>query len=164
MFVRQVKDVLQPFKVATQALSTEAYPTASAVLPLQYVLLKQLKPSIDDPAGVKQMKTMVSTDLKARYGPNKGAFLLLNTASYLDPRFDRLVHLEQESRQAVRDKVQRELADLSEETGVEGQEENATATAPQQRKENNALSAMGNHFGDVYCQNLAGAGNNYDIQ
>ncbi|XP_030221999.1 zinc finger BED domain-containing protein 1 [Gadus morhua] len=92
--MEKVKDVLQPFKVATQALSTEAYPTASAVLPLQYVLLKQLKPSIDDPAGVKQMKTMVSTDLKARYGPNKGAFLLLNTASYLDPRFDRLVHLD----------------------------------------------------------------------
>lgn len=163
MFVPQVKDVLKPFKVATQALSTEDYPTASAVLPLQYVLLTQLKPSTDDPAGLREMKKMMSTDLKARYGPNKDQFLLLNTASYLDPRFHRLVHLEQESRQAVRDKVQRELADLREETGAEGQDENATTTAPQQRKEKNALSAMGDLFGDVYCQNSAGAGNNYDI-
>ncbi|KAK5851407.1 hypothetical protein PBY51_002204 [Eleginops maclovinus] len=95
--MEKVKDVLRPFKVATQALSTENYPTASAVLPLQYVLLTQLKPSTDDQAGVKEMKTMMSTDLKARYGPDKHAFLLLNTASYLDPRFHRLVHLEQGS-------------------------------------------------------------------
>ncbi|XP_048124800.1 E3 SUMO-protein ligase ZBED1-like [Alosa alosa] len=151
--MEKVKDVLKPLKVATQALSTENYPTASAVLPLQYVLLTQLKPSTDDPAGVKEMKTM-STDLKARYGPDKDALLLLNTASYLDPRFHRLVHLEQESRQAVRDKVQRELAEVSEETGEEegpGQDENATTR--EQRKEKNTLSAMGDLFGDVYCQN-----------
>ncbi|KAK5853453.1 hypothetical protein PBY51_014602 [Eleginops maclovinus] len=143
--MEKVKDVLRPFKVATQALSTENYPTASAVLPLQYVLLTQLKPSTDDPAGVKEMKTMMSTDLKARYGPDKHAFLLLNTASYLDPRFHRLVHLEQESRQAVRDKVQRELAEVSEETCEEdGQDENATTSDPrEQRKEKNALSAIG---------------------
>ncbi|XP_049926278.1 E3 SUMO-protein ligase ZBED1-like [Epinephelus moara] len=107
---------------------------------------------------------MMSTDLKARYGPAKDAFFLLNTASYLDPRFHRLVHLEQESRQAVQDKVQRELAELSEETGrEEGQEENATATEPQQRKEKNALSAMGDLFGDVYCQNSAGVRPNEDV-
>ncbi|XP_049451338.1 E3 SUMO-protein ligase ZBED1-like isoform X1 [Epinephelus fuscoguttatus] len=92
--MEKVKDVLKPFKVATQALSTENYPTASAVLPLQYVLLTQLNPSTDDPAGLKEMKTMMSTDLKAQYGPDKDAFFLLNTASYLDPRFHRLVHLE----------------------------------------------------------------------
>ena len=138
-----MKDVLQPFKVATQALSTEDYPTASAVLPLQYVLLTQLKPSTEVPAGLRQMKTMLSTDLKARYGPNKDAFLLLNTASYLDPRFHRLVRLEQESRQAVRDKVQRELADLREETGVEGQEENATTTAPSSARKRMLLVRWG---------------------
>ncbi|XP_041954210.1 E3 SUMO-protein ligase ZBED1-like [Alosa sapidissima] len=110
------------------------------------------------------MKTMMSTDLKARYGPDKDAFLLLNTASYLDPRFHRLVHLEQESRQAVRDKVQRELAKVSEETGGEegpGQDENARTR--EQRKEKNALSAMGDLFGDVYCQNLAGVRPNEDV-
>nr|XP_033488191.1 zinc finger BED domain-containing protein 1-like [Epinephelus lanceolatus] len=162
--MEKVKDVLKPFKVATQALSTENYPTASAVLLLQYVLLTQLNPSTNDPAALKEMKSMISTDLKARYGPDKDAFFLLNTASYLDPRFHRLVHLEQESRQAVRDKVQRELAELSEETGgEEGQEENATATEPQQCKEKNALSAMGDLFGDVYCQNSAGVRPNEDV-
>lgn len=57
----------------------------------------------------------------------------------------------------MRDKVQRELAELSEETGEEeGKDENATTTELQQRKEKNALSAKGVLFGDVYCQNLAG--------
>ena len=31
--VEQLKDTLKPFKMATQALSTDAYPTASVVLP-----------------------------------------------------------------------------------------------------------------------------------
>lgn len=132
--------MLKPFKEATQALSTENYPTASEVLPLQYVFLTQLNPSTDDLAGLKEMKTMMSTDLKARYGPDKDAFFLLNTARYFNPRFHHLVHLEQESRQA-------------------GGEENATTTEPQQHKENNALGVMGDVFGDVYLQNSAGGNN-----
>uniref|UniRef100_A0AAV2M1G1 Zinc finger BED domain-containing protein 4-like n=1 Tax=Knipowitschia caucasica TaxID=637954 RepID=A0AAV2M1G1_KNICA len=81
--MEKVKHVLKPFKVATQALSMEDFPTASGPSPA------------------------------ARYGPNKDAFLLLNTASYLDPCFQRLVCLDEEWRQAVRDRVQRELVDLS---------------------------------------------------
>ena len=101
---------------------------------------------------------MMSTILKARYGPNKAAFFA--QPATLTRVLNRLVHLERESQQAVRDKVQREPADLSGETGADGQDETA---APQQCKENNALSAMVDLFGDVYCQNSAGAGNNYDI-
>lgn len=40
--VEQLKDTMKPFKVATQALSTDAFPTASAVLPLQHVMISQL--------------------------------------------------------------------------------------------------------------------------
>lgn len=40
--VEQLQDTLKPFKVATQALSTDTYPMASAVLPLQHVLVSQL--------------------------------------------------------------------------------------------------------------------------
>ncbi|XP_059901376.1 uncharacterized protein LOC132452670 [Gadus macrocephalus] len=152
---QQVKDVLKPFKVATRALSTEHYPTASADLPLQYVLLTQLKPSNDEPAGLREMKTMMSTILKARYGPNKDAFFA--QPATLTRVLNWLVPLERASRQAVRDKVQRELADLSEESGAEGQDEIATTTVPQQCKEKCALSAMVDLFGDVYCQNSAGA-------
>nr|XP_055067976.1 E3 SUMO-protein ligase ZBED1-like [Misgurnus anguillicaudatus] len=41
--VEQVRETLKPFKVATQALSTCKYPTSSAVLPLQHVLLSQVQ-------------------------------------------------------------------------------------------------------------------------
>ena len=95
--------MLRPFKVATEALSTEHYPTASAVPPLQYVLLNQLKPNPDDARAVKDMKTAMAADQKLRYGLDKEAFLLLSTASYLDPRFHRLLHLKEESQQAVRE-------------------------------------------------------------
>ena len=104
---------------------------------------------------------MMSTILKARYGPNNEAFFA--QPATLTRVLNRLVHLERESQQAVRDKVQREPADLREETGADGQDENATTAAPQQCKENNALSAMVDLFCDVYCQNSAGASNNYDI-
>lgn len=40
--VEQLKDTLKPFKVVTQTLFTDAYPTASAVLPLQHVMISQL--------------------------------------------------------------------------------------------------------------------------
>ena len=40
--VEQLKDTLTPFKMAIQALSTNACPTASAVLPLQHVMISQL--------------------------------------------------------------------------------------------------------------------------
>lgn len=153
-----MKDVLKPFKVATEALSTESYPTASAVLPLQYVLLAQLQPSTDDQAAVKEMKTLMSSDLKSRYDSAKDAFLILNTASFLDPRFRRLVHLERESREAVRAKVQRELAELGEDTAGEERKDGdaADATMEPPKSKANALSTMGDLLGDVFCQHSAG--------
>lgn len=55
--IEQLKDTLKPFKIATQALSTDAYPTASAVLPLQHVMLSQLTtPDATQRAAIKEMK------------------------------------------------------------------------------------------------------------
>lgn len=103
--MEHMREVLKPFKVATEALSTDRYPTASAVLPLKFVLLSQLQPSADDPTAVREMKTRISTDLGRRYSQDRDAFMLLNTASYLDPRFHRLIHLERDQQQEIREKV-----------------------------------------------------------
>lgn len=55
--VEQLKDTLKPFKMVTQALSTDAYPTASVVLPLQHVMLSQLTaPDATQRAAIKEMK------------------------------------------------------------------------------------------------------------
>lgn len=71
LFVLQVKAILRSFKVATVALSTDKYPTASAD---------------DDTAAVKEMKAKITADLN-KYPEDGDVFMFLNTASYLDPHF-----------------------------------------------------------------------------
>ncbi|CAK6980157.1 hypothetical protein D5F01_LYC10977 [Scomber scombrus] len=69
-----VQEVLKPFKVTTEALSTEKYPTASAVLPLKQVLLSQLNtPTADkpEPPALSEMKTKIITDLEKRYSEER---------------------------------------------------------------------------------------------
>ena len=164
--MEKVGQVLEPFKKATAALSTDQFPTGSAVLPLKYLFLsKLLLPSPDDPPAIQEMKTKISVDLKKRYCSDKDdTFMLLNTASYLDPRFHSLVHLEPNQKDAVREKVKRELLQL-----VELEEPNATAEAAEpvpgpSRPDNppakkTALSAMGELFGNLYSQAAAPSGN-----
>ncbi|CAK6949708.1 zinc finger BED domain-containing protein 1-like [Scomber scombrus] len=156
--MEQVRAVLKPFKVATEALSTDRFPTASAVLPLKYVLMSHLQPSTGDLQALNDMKTKISADLEKRYSPIKDAFMLLNTASYLDPRFHRLIHLARDQQQEVRDKVHREMSSIAEdEEHVEDEEGAGTATETQ-HSEKTALSAMGSLFGDVYRQNAGPVG------
>ncbi|KAK5853479.1 hypothetical protein PBY51_014626 [Eleginops maclovinus] len=144
-----VRAVLKPFKTATEALSTDRFPTASAVLPLKYVLLSHLKPSIGDSAALNDMKTKISTDLEKRYNPNKDAFMLLNTSSYLDPRFHRLIHLDRDQQQEVRERVKSELMVIAEDCG--GYEEDGEVAAMAKgTQEKTALGAMGDLFGNVY--------------
>ncbi|KAI7814510.1 putative zinc finger BED domain-containing protein 1-like [Triplophysa rosa] len=114
-----VKNVLQPFKTATEALSIDKYPTASAVLPLQHVLVRQLQPNSNDSSAVKEMKMKIAADLQSRYPNEKQAFMLLNTASYLDPRFHRLNHLPEEQKTQVRAKILSELTTIMEESKSE---------------------------------------------
>lgn len=156
-----MQEVLKPFKVATEALSSEKYPTASAVLPLIHVLLAQLnKPTPDEPGeppALSEMKTKIVADLEKRYSVEKGAFMLLNKASYLDPRFHRLVHLkeEQQRRQvqvAILEEMKKQVVNVALAGGT-GSEAAAGQPRDQQPAENlkNALSAMGCLFGDTYC-------------
>ncbi|XP_027138680.1 zinc finger BED domain-containing protein 1-like [Larimichthys crocea] len=151
--MEQVSSLLQPFKVATEALSTDRFPTASAVLPLKYVLMSHLQPSTGDPQALNDMKTKISADLEKRYSHTKDAFMLLNSASYLDPRFHRLIHLTGEQQQEVRDKVHREMRLIAEDEEHAENEEGAGDGTP--------LGAMGSLLGNVYRQ-FAGPGGTLD--
>lgn len=152
-YLLQVQEVLKPFKVATEALSTDKYPTASAVLPLIHVLLAQLNkrtPDEPEPPALSEMKTKIVTDLEKRYSVEKGAFMLLNKASYLDPRFHRLVHLKEEQRRQVQVAILEEMKQANVAGGT-GSEAAAGQPRDQQLAEKTALSAMGCLFGDTYC-------------
>ena len=146
--MEQVRAVLRPFKVATEALSTPWFPTASAVLPLKFVLLSQLQTSPDDPAAIREMKTKISDDLAKRYGQDKDAYMLLNSASCLDPRFHLLVHLTRDQQLELREKVKKELIAIAEQKEGDGGNEAVDC----QHQDTTALSAMGDLFGDIYSQ------------
>ncbi|KAI7801081.1 putative zinc finger BED domain-containing protein 1-like, partial [Triplophysa rosa] len=149
--VAAVKNVLQPFKTATEVLSTDKYPTVSAVLPLQHILVRQLQPNSNDSSAVKEMKMKIAGDLQSRYLNEKQAFMLLNTASYLDPRFHRLNHLPEEQKTQVWAKILSELTTIMEESKSE-----CADVQPDARKKT-ALSAMGNLFDGVYSQTQSSA-------
>lgn len=71
----------------------------------------------------------------------KDALTLLNKASYLEPRFHRLIHLVRDKQQEVHEKVIRTVI-VEEEEDEEG-EEGAAMVMETQRQEKTALSAMG---------------------
>lgn len=94
------------------------------------------------------MKTKISDILAKRYGQDKDAFRLLNSATYLDPRFHRLVHLTRDQQQELREKVKKELIAIAEQKEGHGGNEAADC----QYQDKTALSAMGDLFGDIYSQ------------
>lgn len=139
-----IQEVLKPLKVATEALSTDKYPTASAVLPSKHVLLSQLSkqtPDAPEPPALTEMKTKIITDLEKRY-----------KASYLDPCFHCLVHLKEEQKRDVQVTILEEMKQVNVEEGT-GSETKPGAGQPrdQQTAGKTALTAMGDLFRDTYC-------------
>lgn len=144
--VEQMRERLKPFKIATEALSTDKYPTASAVLPLQHVLLCQVSTPIPNAMpSLREMMTKIDTDLRKRYDKrNEATFMLLNKAAYLDPRFHSLIHLSEEQKEQVHANIKEEMA-LKFEGGTE---EQSPSSETHRRK--TALTAMGDLFGEAY--------------
>ncbi|XP_065096779.1 E3 SUMO-protein ligase ZBED1-like [Paramisgurnus dabryanus] len=140
--VEQIKDTLKPFKIATQALSTDAYPTASAILPLQHVMLSQLTAPDATQRAIKEMKVRMVDILKPRYSENNTEWMLLNKAALLDPRFSRLVHLSPGQKHLVIESLSQELKETESDTDCECAQEREDV-AP-------ALGAMGSLFVDMY--------------
>ncbi|KAM4584791.1 E3 SUMO-protein ligase ZBED1-like [Odontesthes bonariensis] len=142
--MEKVQEILKPFKVATEALSTDAYPTASAVLPIIHVLLAQLKRTSEgEPTALLEMKARIAADLGKRYGEEQGPHILLNKASYLDPRFHQLHHLEEDQKRQVHLAVLEEMK----EANVGGGDE--AAERPREQQPKSALSAMESLFGGM---------------
>ncbi|KAL7376514.1 hypothetical protein ABVT39_009655 [Epinephelus coioides] len=157
-FAGTVKDVLRPFKVATEALSTDKYPTASAVLPMKHILLSHLREPTDvnDTTAVKEMKAKITVDLEKRYPEDSDVFMFLSTASYLDPRFHCLSH--HGKQQEVGAKVLAEMTAIAEKSEVEC----AELSVPNKAQNKMSLSAMGDLFSQVYQQQPSAA--DHDLQ
>ena len=96
------------------------------------------------------MKKRIITDLEKRYSEEKGAFMLLNKASYLDPHFHRLVHLKEEQRRQVQVAIMEEMKQVNVAGGT-GSEAGAGQPRDHQPAEKTALTANCYLFRDMYC-------------
>ena len=85
-------EVLKPFKVATEHLSGEKYPTISALGPLLHEIKHKVEADPNDSTAIRHFKKALRDDMKSRY-IHPEVKMLLNKASYLDPRFKTLTHL-----------------------------------------------------------------------
>ena len=151
-----MKDVLKTFKVSTQALSTEAYPTASVVLPLQYVLLTQLKPSTMTRQDWERWKKlckliwrrdMAPTKMHSCYWTQPGTSTRIFTGWFI---WNKSRGRQCEIR--FRGNLQ---------TSARRQTRKAKMRTPRLQRHSSARKRMllvrwGDLFGDVYCQNSAG--------
>ena len=94
--LEDVAEVLEPYKDVTTYLSSESYPTISALGPLYIAIQAKLTLSSDgsNSAAIRRFKQLLDNDMSARYqDPNVS--LCLNKTSFLDPRSKTLAHLSQ---------------------------------------------------------------------
>ncbi|XP_075719862.1 E3 SUMO-protein ligase ZBED1-like [Rhinoderma darwinii] len=82
-----VRDVLSPMSDFTDALSGEKDPTLSSVLPLTWKIYACVTEEESDRILAREMKQRVRNDMKKRY-ENENLQLILNIATYLDPRYE----------------------------------------------------------------------------
>lgn len=99
---------IEPFKIATQHLSGEKYPTISALGPLLNEIKSVITVSDDDSNAVKEFKRVLRQDLDDRY-VNPNIKFLLHKASFLDPRFKTLTHLSVTLREEIFDNILEEI-------------------------------------------------------
>ena len=93
--LEDVADVLQPFKIATEYLSGEKFPTISALGPLLAEVRAKIEFAPNDTPVVREVKKVLASDMHTRY-QNREVIEVLNISSLLDPRFKTLAHLSEE--------------------------------------------------------------------
>ena len=108
-------NVLEPFKDATTYLSSESYPTVSALGPLLSQMKEAIQVSNTDSEAIKKVKRAIIGDLKKRY-QDPDIQLLLNKATFLDPCMKTLVHLSQTEQESVLNSLTDEMVMASVQT------------------------------------------------
>ena len=94
--IETVREVLDRISDLTDALSGEKVPTLSSVLPLKWKLFSCLEKRDGERVIAGAMKDQIRSDLASRYEDTQ-LNIVLNTATYLDPRFkDTFVAMEEE--------------------------------------------------------------------
>ncbi|XP_051801787.1 zinc finger BED domain-containing protein 4-like [Acanthochromis polyacanthus] len=128
-----VKNFLEPLSPFTDALSGEKNTTLSSVLPVMWKISTYLSDEQDDSALAGQMKRAIRDYLDEHY-QDKKLQLLLNTATYLDPRFkDSFVSLEDDVKQNLLDQVREVRESAAADVALPGGPGQAEPSASQAR-------------------------------
>ncbi|XP_059357167.1 basement membrane-specific heparan sulfate proteoglycan core protein-like [Carassius carassius] len=107
----QMVSLLAPLKAATTLMCEEKQPTVFIITPLRIKLLAHFEYAPDDSPLIKDMKRLMSDDLRERY-VDEEPFLL--RAAALDPRFKKLPFLGDERRNQTFEYRAEEAARLNE--------------------------------------------------
>ena len=106
-----LQDILKPFKDATTQFSLQSYPTLSVLGPLMMKMKDKIKIDPSDSDGIKSVKRDISSDLAQRY-QYPTVQLVLNKASFLDPRMKTLPHLSPDEQECVLNSLVNEIVTL----------------------------------------------------
>lgn len=164
--LEDIIEILHPFKIATQHLSGEKYPTLSAVGPLLAEIRRRVAIDANDSTTVKEFKKALRDDINSRY-QHPHIKMLFNKTTFLDPRFKSLTHLSALQREEVSDVILAELIALANETveivdtssNDQDSMDNASAE-PKQKKPKNALLDM---LGDSFIIEPTSTSTNEDV-
>lgn len=104
--VEGMTELLQPFKVVADMITSCRFPSISTVRPVLHMLLNTaLKPKDQDLKEVSMAKEVLSTVLSSTYSQTAETATFLNVAAFLDPRYKRLPFLTAQERSQVEGKV-----------------------------------------------------------
>lgn len=87
--LEDIAELLEPYKDVTTYLSAEPFPTISALGPLFAAIRAKLVHLDTDSVAVRNVKSLLAADMSTRY-QDTDISLLLNKATFLDPRFKTL--------------------------------------------------------------------------
>ena len=91
--IEELISILKPFQSATEAMSTQKYPSISSVKPLLFKLIeKTLKVDASDTSTARAIKEAVRSDLVVRY-TDPSIENMITVTAYLDPRYKELPFL-----------------------------------------------------------------------
>ena len=155
--LEDIMKLLEPFKIATEHLAGEKYPTISAVGPLLTEIKKRVAEDgneSNDSNTIAVFKKALRDDVNSRY-QDPDLQMLLNKASFLDPRFKSLAHLSSSQQEEICDVVLQELLDtiddssgnIPSEQPIDVDSGDSCPEPKKKKRENNALQAiLGNAF------------------
>ena len=113
--LEDIVKLLRPFKIATQHLSGEKYPTISTLGPLLHEIQIKVAFQDGDSTAIKAFKQALQDDMDSRYTDPNIKFLMYK-ASFLDPRFKTLMHLSSTAKQEIFDWILEDILNLNMQT------------------------------------------------